>query len=80
MENGTITGAGMYEAVLNVGMCQGFESYNAFTGIQGVSTMYIEEMPHREWRGRVRKGESRRVGEREGGLGEGREGVRGNCV
>ena len=52
-ENGTIMGAGTYEAVLNVGMCEGFnESYNAFTGFQGVSTMYIEEMPRREWRGR----------------------------
>ena len=74
MENGTITGAATYEAVLNVGMCQGFESYNTFTGFQGASTMYIEEMPCREWRGRVRKGE------REGGLEEGREGVGGNCV
>ena len=70
----------MYEAVLTVGMCQGFESYNVFTGFQEVSTMYIEEMPRCEWRGRVRKGESGRVGEREGGLGEGREGVGGNCV
>ena len=52
-ENETITGTGTYEAVLNVGMCEGFnESYNAFTGFQGVSTMYIEEMPRREWRGR----------------------------
>ena len=44
-ENGTLMGVGTYEAVLNVGMCEGFnESYNVFTGFQGVSTMNIEEM------------------------------------
>ena len=76
--NGTITGAGTYEAMLNVGMCDGFnETYNAFTGFQGVSTMYIEEMPRREWRGgeegsgRGREGGGGGRKEREG---SGREG------
>ena len=51
--NETIMGVETYEAVLNVGMCEGFnESYNVYTGFQGVSTMNIEEMPLREWRGR----------------------------
>ena len=76
-ENGTIMDVGTYEAVLNVGMCEGFnESYNVFTGFQGVSTMNIEEMPLREWRGRERE---RREGEGAGGERE-RESVEGNSV
>ena len=64
-ENGTLMGVGTYEVVLNVGMCEGFnESYNVYTGFQGVSTMNIEEMPLREWRGRERE---RREGEGAGG-------------
>ena len=69
-ENGTITGAGTYEAMLNVGMCEGFnETYNAFTGFQGVSSMYIEEMPRREWRGREGSGRDREEGRRGKGVG-----------
>ena len=83
--NGTITGAGTYEAMLNVGMCEGFnETYNAFTGFQGVSTMYIEEMPRREWRGREGGrgvGGVGREGREEGrrGKGVGGKGILSNC-
>jgi len=48
-ENGTISPVGLHQAVLNVGMCDGFnESYNAYTGFQSVSTMNLEELPTRK--------------------------------
>lgn len=50
--DGTSSGrlsSGTVSVVLNVGVCSGFnETFNAYTGLNSVSTINIEEMPARE--------------------------------